>query len=1450
LIARAKSLPRAVAVLFMAFLTLAAALAVPAGMAVFAQDVSQMDNEEQKDWLTSFVQDRLSTPERQIRLSNIDGILGSDVSIREITISDAEGVWLRVNNAQLNWNQGALFLGRLEVRSLTADSVEYLRNAIPNDQVDLPPPEAGTLEIPQFPVAVILEELSIPRITFGEQVFGLGSEISLNGAITLEGGNLDAELGIQRLDGPGGSLDLNVNYLREAATIDLGLTLEEPENGVLANLLNIEGRPAMQLSLNGSGPVANLRTELVLNANGQTALSGVSMVTQTAEGFSIDADLGGPLSTLMAEPYRPFFGPETALTAKALVRSAGGLSISDLRLSGGQMSLEASAETTPDNFLRQLHLDAVITDPAGETVTLPVPGSSTVLQNARFAIEFGNENSENWSATVTADGFRTGDFGARTLALTLGGVAANLSDPATRRLTFNGDGALSGIDASEEVKAALGDEIGLGVAGLWNAGEPVQLAEFRVAGQSLSTVLSGVLDGLDFNGDIGIETTSIAPFSGLAGRELNGALGLAANGTISPVSGGFNLTLDGTGTNLSIDDEVADRLMAGTVTLSGRVARDTTGLTADDFRLGNEQIQLTADGTYSNAAADFTFDLGLSDLALLTPDAAGAVTVTGTARGQEGVLDLTLDARLPTGQLAGRDFGDGRLAFAGQSNADGLTGMISGDGLLDGFRTTLAGNIGINQTGQTLSGLDFQAGGTRLTGGLTRNQDGLIDGDLTLAAPDISVAAALALMEAEGAANAEISLSHDGTVQNAEMRGDVRGLRVNDIAVGSADIEANIVDLFGVPVVDGTINGRNLAAAGVTVETLTARANQSGDTTAFDGQARLATGTDVDIAGSLSPLAGGYRLALDRAQLTQGQLSARLAQPTVLAVNGSTISLDAVRFDVGSGSLTATGSAGEALDIDLDINRLPLSIANAVVPSLGLAGTLDGRASIGGTGSDPQVTFEANASSIDAAAIGEFGIAPLSVNASGRYGGNAVTLTSLTANGAQGLTVTGSGRVPLSGNGLDVRLNGSAPLALANRFVADRGGQLSGTVSLNAQVSGSLSAPQFGGTVSTSGAGYIDPELNMRLQNITGTARLTGENVVIDTLTAQLATGGSVSGSGSVRLSNGFPSNVNIALNSARYTDGTLFVATMSGNLALTGNLTGSPLLSGNVLVEEANITVPSNFGGGAQLIDVRHVNTPRAVDETLARAHIDDRSGAPIPQTRPSGVVLDVTVNAPNQIFIRGRGLDAEVGGSVRLRGPLNDIQPVGAFELNRGRLAILGQRVTFESGSVTLVGDLDPLLNFVARTQGEDITVFVTVSGRASDIDVSFTSTPMLPQDEVLARLIFNRSMGELSPLQLARLAAAAAELAGGGGDSLVDSLRGAAGLDDLDIVTDDQGNVAVQAGTYIQDNVYLGVQAGAGGQSKVTINLDVTDNLKVTGAAGQDGESSLGVFYEADY
>jgi translocation and assembly module TamB len=121
-------------------------------------------------------------------------------------------------------------------------------------------------------------------------------------------------------------------------------------------------------------------------------------------------------------------------------------------------------------------------------------------------------------------------------------------------------------------------------------------------------------------------------------------------------------------------------------------------------------------------------------------------------------------------------------------------------------------------------------------------------------------------------------------------------------------------------------------------------------------------------------------------------------------------------------------------------------------------------------------------------------------------------------------------------------------------------------------------------------------------------------------------------------------------------------------------------------------------------------------------------------------------------------------------------------------------------------------------------------------------------LPEDEVLAQIVFGRSMTDLSPLQIARLASVAVELTGGNSPSLVDGLRETTGLDDIDVVQDDDGNAAVKAGKYLSDNVYLGVQSGQ--ETEATINLDITETLKARGAVTSEGESSLGLFFEKDY
>ena len=63
------------------------------------------------------------------------------------------------------------------------------------------------------------------------------------------------------------------------------------------------------------------------------------------------------------------------------------------------------------------------------------------------------------------------------------------------------------------------------------------------------------------------------------------------------------------------------------------------------------------------------------------------------------------------------------------------------------------------------------------------------------------------------------------------------------------------------------------------------------------------------------------------------------------------------------------------------------------------------------------------------------------------------------------------------------------------------------------------------------------------------------------------------------------------------------------------------------------------------------------------------------------------------------------------------------------------------------------------------------------------------------------------------------------------------------------DDPGSVAV--GTYVSDGVYVGVQQGMRpGSTGVTVEIDITDNIKAHSDMGADGRNRAGVRWQMDY
>jgi translocation and assembly module TamB len=352
-------------------------------------------------------------------------------------------------------------------------------------------------------------------------------------------------------------------------------------------------------------------------------------------------------------------------------------------------------------------------------------------------------------------------------------------------------------------------------------------------------------------------------------------------------------------------------------------------------------------------------------------------------------------------------------------------------------------------------------------------------------------------------------------------------------------------------------------------------------------------------------------------------------------------------------------------------------------------------------------------------------------------------------------------------------------------------------------------------------------------------------------LAAQGNHGGSVDVAGRLGLTT-LDAAITATLNRFGVRDPDLYNTSVDGTVSLNGPIGRNLLVSGDLRLNETEIQVPSSgVSALGEIPPMDHLGATRPVMRTLDRAGIASAQDTAVEiASGPSSTRLDLTLTAPGQVFVRGRGLDAELAGELRLTGPTSDIIPQGGFELVRGRLDILNQRFTLDEGRIQMSGSFDPVLRFVAETDANDITVMVILDGPASSPEISFSSSPELPEDEVLAQLLFGRNLSNLSALQALELANAVATLAGRGGIGLLSRLRDGFGLDDLDVTQTDDGGTAVRAGKYISDNIYSDVVVESGGRAEINLNLDVTSDITARGSVDNSGNSSLGVFFERDY
>ena len=1513
-------------------------------LAAFAQD------EESNGFIVNLIQDSLSTENRQIRLRGIDGLLASDATVEEITVSDREGVWLTIKDADIVWTRRALLSKRLKIDSLTAASIEVTRGPLPDPAA--PSLEAEPFSLPELPISVEIGGLAIPKIVLGETLLGQSAELNLKGFFNLIDGSLDTDLTLNRLDRPG-SFIVTSSFENSSQNLNIDLAFAEPEGGIVANLAKIEGRPALDVRLSGAGPLEDIDLGLRANSEGVSVLAGDLRLRDGDAGLRFDADVSGELSRLIAPQYATFFEGKSQITASGQTRDEGGFDLDALKIATAALNIEGEASTTADGFLRRAVLTGSLGD--GQTQTTLPFGQDVSIKGVDLDARFGVDPTGLWQLNLNGDTLIAGDIRAQAFNLLFQGTADGIETPEARRLSINAIGDMSGLRASTpDLTRALGQRLTLQLASDWSPGS-YTIKRARIGGAAARLELEGVVEDYGFLGDVTAKIDRLAPFGGALGRDLQGAVDLSLSGQFKPLLGSFDFEIDGTSEALKLDIAALDTLLVGQTNLGGRILRNETGFRTQNFSLANRQIKITSDGVLASDRADLEFDAELSDLAVLTNRATGPVSFSGTAKGNDGEIAIASGISVPKGTLLDKPLNGLSARFDGVLNGGNLVGKFAGNGRLDAQPLSVFADVETQSDRQIVENLRFTVGPTRLTGNVDRAANGLMLGELDLRSPDVSLLATLFLQEATGRANARLTLAPNALGQQVIATADLSRIITDRVDIGQADLDLQIENALGVPTIAGTLDFTDALAGGIAIETGSLSAGGRDKRTDFTTNLKLTNETELQAVGALSATDAGYEVELSRLNVDRNVPVLRLEETATVRISGDQIDLDSLAFQVGEGSIRATGLINGGYDVAVSLRDVPLAVANAFRDDLGLSGAISGNATVGGprdapdisfdlgalgigataleaaslppfdvsvignttaekvnltatlTGPDalnssisgtvalqsmkmelagklnafplalidraaggqgvrglvtggfnllgtpakPRVNFDLDGSNISVSAMRDNGIAPLAFRTSGSFVNNVITLPDARVTGADSMNFSLSGRIPLQLDGLNAAAEGTVPLSVLNVALARNGLSASGTGNVSLRATGSITVPDLSGTMTLSGGTFVSAAANMRLEDVNINASFAGNKLNLSRASARNSRGGTIEANGAITIDPvaGFPIDLTTSVRDLRYTDGRLATALANGSLNMSGALLRQSQISGEVDIEELEFSLVQQLGTKKSYqLDVQHINITPRVRQTLDRADISE---TPEREVQPdSDISFDVTVNAPNQVFVRGRGVDAELGGSLKLTGTSRNLKPLGQFNLIRGRINILARRIELDEGNILFEGTLDPKIYLLARTISDDVEATVTLEGPASKPVLAFSSVPELPQDEVLARLVFDNSLASLSALQVAQLATAAGELSGRTGPSFFSQLRDATGLDDLDFETDNQGTTTVRVGKYIQDNVYSSIEADNRGSSRATVNLDINQNFTAKGTLDSDGNTSFGIFFEKDY
>ena len=1054
-----------------------------------------------------------------------------------------------------------------------------------------------------------------------------------------------------------------------------------------------------------------------------------------------------------------------------------------------------------------------------------------------------------WHGTL-ADPTAAGHFEADRLQLPGGvAIAALRAELATRRSTLSLDGGIAGL------------RIPGSHPGLFEK-DPIKLtASMRVAekGRPLTVEATHRLLSLKARAmttgeqsvTFDVQVPSVAPFAALAAEDVRGSatlggrldvhesdLGVTLQASANLAGGSApGLSYLGNRATLKLDGSVSDQTFtlqraelgarSWVLTASGKAARPQAPA-------GGAAPVKSPAGPLDAYVSDIQarWDLRVSDLSVLGPELGGTVQASGSLKGAPSAFGMDLDAK-STLSLRGSPPG----AVTAQVHAQGLpfapTATVDVRGTVDSSPLTLSASL--RRDGRKGFEGSIRRGewkSAHAEGDMTFSSS--IDdarGHFQLAVGELSDLDRLLGTSLKGSVNGAVDFTPRGGHTRAQFR-----LDAQDLTAGAFS---------------GAVH---LKGEGDTESVAAQLAVQSPNVGGFPAELSAEALVNLD----------AHRVRIDRASLSYRGESARLLSPAAISY-ASGLTIESLELGAQDATLRVHGEILPTLDARAELKHVDPKLIGVFLPDMVSEGLIEGSAHIQGSFSAPTGKVSLDARDIRFASDQAFGLPALNLAAHADLAGDTAALdVHLSAGKSSLFTMTGN--TPLNPEGkYDLKLNGKVDMSVANPLFEARGMHVAGELAVDASVAGKIDAPQITGAVKLAGGNFRDYVRGMNLTNIA--AEIDGSEGTLQIKTFKASAGsGSVTLAGSIGvLQPKIPLDLKLTAGNAQLVTSTLVTANANADLAIKGDAAERFAITGSVHVNRAVIGIPDSLPPDVAVLDVRR----RGKHAQAAAA-------------KPLVIALDVAVDAPREILVQGRGLDAELGGSLRIRGTTDAPMVSGpGFDLLRGTFALAGSTLTFDNTSrVSFDGaglkknTLDPTLDFTAKSTVQNITVQLHIFGYADapKFEFSSPSNPGLAADEIMALLLFGQSASQLNALQVAQVGAALATLSGvgGSGGNPLTRIQKSLGLDRLSVGantvttatgTTENSGAAIQAGRYISKRVYVEGRQNTTGTSQVQVDVDLTKHLKLQTRLGNgtaiqgttpdnDPGSSIGLSYQIEY